>query len=161
MVDEIPYSDRILHSILARDEKGKTEYVNPIVYKELYFSEYNNGAPNNAYYERLKDAVAVYQDDDITNSNGYSYGREWYLCIFYKAGYMTYSHHKRMSFLERYIYEEDVANPLRKNYNYESIKEYIEDKNISDADKIYLIYDMLKEYSKVFDKRGRWEEYYH
>jgi len=154
-------ADNILYSILSRDEKGRTDDIKPIVYKELYVHYNWNDGYDEAYYERLKDAVAVYKKYELTNANGYSYGREWFLCIFYKAGYMTYSHHKRMSYLERYVFEEDVANPLRKDYNYESIKEYIEDKNITDEDKINLIKDMLREYSKVFDKRGRWEEYYH
>ena len=158
MTYEISEADRILHSILSRDEKGRDEGIKPIVYKELY-------APNTyggAYYERLKDAVVVYKSYDITNSNGYKIGEEWFFCILYKYGGMTYSHHKRLpGSLERYIFEEEVANPLREDYNYKSIRDYIEDKNIDDEDKIELIRDMLNEYSKIFDKRGRWEEFYH
>ena len=155
-------SYKILHSLGAIDEKGRVKGIEPIVYKYLFVSEFSAYNPyNDAYYERLKDAVAFKRKFVMTNANSYKYGEEYIFCIIYKHGGMTYSHHKSISYLERYIDEEEVANPLRKVYNYESIKDYIEDKSISDKEKIDFIDKILNEYSKIFDKRGRWEEYYH
>jgi len=137
--------DDIWFSITAVDKKGRVRGINPIVYKD--YSSYGK-----VFYERLKNAVAVekiYEDERL-------------FCIIYKYGGMTYIHHKDItSSFRRYIFEEEVANPLREKYNYDSVKDFVENKNISDEEKIEFIRNMLHEYSEIFDKRGRWEDWEH
>jgi len=52
------------------------------------------------------------------------------------------------------IYQKEVVSPLRKEYNFKNVKDFLEDESISDKEKIDFIDKMLNEYSKIFNKRG-------
>ena len=84
----------------------------------------------------------------------------WYdfiVSVIYKNGNLDYDHDKAFptsepnTFKHKHIKKLNLKNPLIEKYNYESVKDYFENGNKSDAELIDYIFKANEEYAKIIE----------
>jgi len=140
--------DKIFTTLELKTEyQGDSNTIKPKKVKELMSDE------GFLRYERLDNAVSIEGSFDEDKNN--------FKIIFAKNGLLGYDHTKVLSVIGgryRYVHKEGIQNPLINKYNYESIKEYLEDDNVTDDEMVEFIRNACEEYSQVLDKRGEWKD---